>query len=161
MFIVYNVDKQCKLKDYVLKLTTKTRYGTRAVLDIALNFNEKKITRKHISKNQDIPISYLENILIALKSTGLIKTKRGPGGGFELAKKPENITMLEIYEVFEGPVAPVECLKNADYCSKSSECITKWVWDKLGKAQEAALKEITVQDLIDQTRNQYQIDFSI
>ena len=74
-----------------MKISTKSRYGTRAVLEIALNRNERNLTRKQISKNQEIPSSYLENILISLKTNGIIRTIRGPKGGYELAKKPEDI----------------------------------------------------------------------
>jgi Rrf2 family transcriptional regulator, cysteine metabolism repressor len=144
-----------------LKISTKSRYGTRAVLEIALNQNEKNLTRKQISQNQGIPSSYLENILIGLKSKGIIRTIRGPKGGYELAIKPEDITVFQIVEILEGSSNTIPCLDDKDECLRSSICVTRGVWDNLNKIQENFLKEVTIKDLVQQTQELYSPNFSI
>lgn len=144
-----------------MKISTKSRYGTRAVLEIALNRNERNLTRKQISKNQEIPSSYLENILISLKTKGIIRTIRGPKGGYELAKEPEEITVFEIVNILEGPPDSIPCLADSNECTRSSICVTTDVWKKLQKVQEDLLSEITIKDLVEKTQELYSPNFSI
>ncbi len=144
-----------------MKISTKSRYGTRAVLEIALNRNERNLTRKQISKNQEIPSSYLENILISLKTKGIIRTIRGPKGGYELAKEPEEITVFEIVNILEGPPDSIPCLDDSNACTRSSICVTTDVWKKLQKVQEDLLSEITIKDLVEKTQELYSPNFSI
>ncbi len=138
-----------------MRISTKSKYGTRAVLEIALNQNRELLTRKQISRNQDIPSSYLVNILISLKAEGIIRTIRGPRGGYELAREPDDITVFDIVKTLEGPF---EDEKN---CSRSSTCVSMGVWTKVQKAQEDVLKGITINDLVEETRKLYSPDFSI
>ena len=144
-----------------MRISTKSRYGTRAVLEIALNRNGEILTRKQISRNQEIPSSYLVNILISLKTKGIINTLRGPKGGYELARKPENITIYDIVEILEGPSELAPCLGEGENCSRSSICVCKEVWAKVEKAQEDVLKSITIYNLVEETQNQYSPNFSI
>jgi len=144
-----------------LKISTKSRYGTRAVLEIALNRNKRNLTRRQISKNQEIPSSYLENILISLKTKGIIRTIRGPKGGYELTRDPEEITVFEIVNILEGPFDSIPCLEDSNICTRSSICVTRSVWDKLQKVQEDLLREITIKDLVEQTQELYSPNFSI
>ena len=144
-----------------MKISTKSRYGTRALLEIALNKNKENLTRKQISQNQEIPASYLENILISLKTKGIIRTIRGPKGGYELARDPADITIFQIVEIMEGPFDSIPCLDNDENCTRSSSCVTKGVWEKLQRAQENVLNEITIQDLVEETEGLYNPTFSI
>ena len=144
-----------------MKISTKSRYGIRAVLEIALQRNGEKCTRKQISQNQEIPSSYLVNILLTLKTEGIIRTIRGPKGGYELVKNPENITVLQLVEILEGTTESVPCTYNEGICSRSSICVTKKVWKKLQEAQEKVLRDITIQSLVDETLSLYSPDFSI
>jgi Rrf2 family protein len=144
-----------------LKISTKSRYGTRAVLEIALNRSGDKLTRKQISKNQEIPSSYLENILISLKTKGIIRTIRGPKGGYELAKEPEEITVFEIVNILEGPFDSIPCLDDSNACTRSSICVTTNVWRRLQEVQNDLLSEITIKDLVEQTQELYSPNFSI
>lgn len=159
--IVDYVDKLNIFRRLVLKISTKSRYGTRAVLEIALNQNKRNLTRKQISKNQEIPSSYLENILISLKTKGIIRTIRGPKGGYELAKDPKDITIFEIVDILEGNTDLVPCLENSNVCARNSICVTTDVWRRLQKVQEDLLSEITIKDLIEQTKELYSPNFSI
>jgi len=144
-----------------LKISTKSRYGTRAVLEIALNRNRELLTRKQISRNQDIPSSYLVNILISLKAKGIIRTVRGPRGGYELGREPDDITVFDIVEILEGPVELAASLEDEKNCSRSSTCVSMGVWTKVQKAQVDVLKGITINDLVEETQNLYSPDFSI
>lgn len=144
-----------------MKISTKSRYGTRAVLEIALNRNKKNLTRKQISKNQEIPSAYLENILISLKTNGIIRTIRGPKGGYELAKNPGDITVFQIVDILEGSTDLVPCLENSNVCARNSICVTRGVWSKLQKVQEDLLSTITIKDLVEDTKELYSPNFSI
>ena len=144
-----------------MKISTKSRYGTRAVLEIALNRGGDKLTRKQISRNQEIPSSYLENILISLKTKGIIRTIRGPKGGYELAKKPEEITIFEIVNILEGSSDSIPCLNDSNVCARSSICVTFDVWRRLQEVQKDFLSEITIKNLVEQTQELYSPNFSI
>ena len=144
-----------------MKISTKSRYGTRAVLEIALNRNGEKLTRKQISQNQEIPSSYLENILISLKTKGIIRTIRGPKGGYELAKDPEDITVFQIVEILEGSSDSIPCLEDKNECTRSSICVTRGVWSKLQEVHKEFLNGITIKNLVEQTQKLYSPNFSI
>jgi Rrf2 family protein len=131
-----------------MKLTTKCRYGSRAIVEIARNQAKGPVKRKQIVENQKIPDSYLENILISLKNRGIVSAARGPRGGFILKRPPSSITMLEVVLALEDSLSPVDCLDDPGECDMIGNCVTRPVWRKLGEAQEKVLKSITVQDLI-------------
>lgn len=144
-----------------MKISTKSRYGIRAVLEIALNLSDKKLTRKQISRNQEIPLSYLENILISLKARGIIRTIRGPKGGYELVIDPKDITVFQIVDILEGNTDLVPCLEQSNTCSRNNICVTRGVWSKLQQVQEDLLSGITIKDLVEETKELYSPDFSI
>ena len=134
-----------------MKLSTKCRYGTRAVVEIAKNYQKGPTKRKDISAAQEINDSYLENILITLKNRNIIGTIRVAKGGFLLSKPPSDITVLEIVEALQGDLEPVDCLGNPDLCNRSKECVTRPIWEKMKVAQRESLSGITVQDLVKQS----------
>ncbi len=144
-----------------MKLSTKCRYGARAVLEIARNYRDGPIKRRDIVKSQQISDSYLENILITLKNGGVINTIRGANGGYLLCRPPKEITLFEIVTLLEGSLAPVECLDNISVCAKTDKCATRVVWDRLRKAKEDVLKDVTVQDLVDLEDKPAKSDYSI
>jgi len=133
-----------------MKLSTKCRYGARAMVEIARNFELGSSTkRKDITANQGIPASYLENILIDLRNQGLVTTVRGPKGGFSLTRRPENITMFDVIKALRGAdMAPVECLEEGFECDRREQCITRQVWVAMQQAQDTVLKGINLKTLI-------------
>ncbi|MGL1935202.1 MAG: Rrf2 family transcriptional regulator [Fibrobacterales bacterium] len=143
-----------------MKLSTKTRYGTRAIIEIAKNFNVKPTKRKDIVATQGIPDSYLENILISLKNSGIINTIRGAKGGFIMRREPEDVTLLDIFNALEGSQAPVPCIINDD-CAQTNECITRPIWIELHQAQQAVLSKHTIQSLVDKEQTVQHNDYSI
>lgn len=143
-----------------MKLSTKCRYGVRAVFEIAKNYNQIPTKRKNIAKKQDLDESYLENILIDLKNANIVSSIRGVNGGFVLKMPPQTITILKIVESLQGTLTPLECLVDTTVCQKVESCVTRPVWQKLKDAQEEVLSSFTIQDLLD-TEGQGATEFVI
>ena len=139
-----------------MKLSTKGRYGTRALLDLALRYGEGPIPLKDIAQRQRIPLPYLERLISPLKAAGIIKSSRGARGGIWLVKPPQEVRLNEMTSLLEGSVAPVECVNNAKTCSHSDLCIARAIWGEMKKAMNGVLESTSLQDLVGlakQTRN--------
>lgn len=132
-----------------MKLSTRTRYGTRALLELALRQGEGPVFLKDIARQQQISLSYLEHLVAPLISGGIIRSIKGPKGGVTLAKKPEEIKLIEVTRLLEGPLAPVECVENPGICEKSTHCVTRDVWGEVKAAMNSVLDAITLQDLVE------------
>lgn len=132
-----------------MKLSTKCRYGARAMVEIARNHLQGSSTkRKDITANQGIPASYLENILIDLRDKGLVTTVRGPKGGFSLTREPDAVTMLDIIQALRGvDMLQAECLAEEYQCERKDTCITRRVWVAMQKAQDEVLRNISLKSL--------------
>ncbi len=138
-----------------MKLSTKGRYGLRAMLDMAANMNEEPITTGTIAKRQGISERYLEQLLIPLKQNGLVKSMRGSQGGYLLGRRPSDITLGDIIRVLEGPITPVECVSevNPDGCKRAALCVTRIIWRKVRDAVSNILDSYTLQDLVEEEKN--------
>jgi Rrf2 family transcriptional regulator, cysteine metabolism repressor len=132
-----------------MKLSTKARYGMRAIIDIALQDSNTPIMSRSICSRQEISPAYLEQILTLLKTAGLVRSSAGPGGGFNLTRKPSDITTLEIMQALEGPNILTDCIKNSSICPKTASCLSRHLWCALKKAMDQVLKSTSLQDLID------------
>jgi Rrf2 family cysteine metabolism transcriptional repressor len=132
-----------------MKLSTRTRYGTRALLELALHKGEGPVFLKDIARKQQISLPYLEHLVTPLISGGIIRSTKGPKGGVTLARKPEEIKLSEIAQLLEGSVAPVECIEHPEVCSRSELCVTREVWSKLKDAMDGVLESTTLQDLVE------------
>jgi Rrf2 family transcriptional regulator, iron-sulfur cluster assembly transcription factor len=133
-----------------MKLLTQTRYGVRAIFDIAYHSEGLESQVKDISRRQAISARYLEQIFQKLKKAGIVGAKRGPSGGYFLAKKPEEITIGEIVRVTEGNLDPVLCLnpnESRESCDRLTECVTRLVWNEAGNRLKEYLDSVTIQDL--------------
>ena len=144
-----------------MKLSTRSRYAARAVIEIAKYSMDKPISRKTIAESQQISSSYLENILIVLKNQGIIKTIRGPRGGYTLAKSTAEISMFDIVSAFEGSFAVVHCIDDPVNCPRFNHCPTKIVWEELKRVQIEVLKKFTIENLINLNEKNQIFDFSI
>jgi len=131
-----------------MKLSTKVRYGTRAMLDLACHHGNSPVLLKDIARRQEISVKYLDRILSSLKAQGLVKTLRGAKGGYILNKPPAKITLKQIAEALEGPLELVECVSNKDFCHRVNSCAMHDIWYELGKAMEVVLKTTTLEDLV-------------
>ncbi len=132
-----------------MKLSTKARYGIRALLDIALHDLEGPVLLREIAKRQDISRNYLEQILISLKAAGLVRSERGNRGGFILAKPPSEIRLDQAVQVLEGKISLVECVDDPKVCPRTSFCPTYELWGEVTAAMNQVLKSKTIQDLLE------------
>ncbi len=133
-----------------MRLSTRTRYGTRALLDLAMHSQGNlPIPLKDIAERQGFSLNYLEHIILNLSSAGIINSVRGVNGGISLAKPARDITLKEIVEVLEGSIKLVDCLKNSSVCSREGSCVTQDMWNQVGKAMDGVLVSTTLQDLVD------------
>jgi Rrf2 family protein len=137
-----------------MRLSTKTRYGTRALLDLALHYRSNSpVPLKDIAARQGISLNYLEHIVISLISAGMVNSVRGVKGGLFLARPAREITLKEVVEVLEGSTKLVDCLKNTNTCSQGGICVTQDIWSQVGHAIDQVLVSITLQDLVDREKN--------
>lgn len=135
-----------------MKLSTRGRYGTRALLELALHQGEGPVLLKDISQRQQIPLQYLEHLITPLIAAGMVLSTRGPRGGVSLAKPPEEIRLSEVIQLLEGSVAPVECINNPGVCSRSELCVTRDIWGEMKKAVNGVLESTTLQDLVERQK---------
>lgn len=119
----------------------------RAALDLALNYGKGPLQIKAIAKNEDISNKYLEQLISILKAAGIVRSIRGPKGGYMLSRPPAEITLNEVFSVLEGPFVPVECIEDTDACGKCPECAIREVWCNLKNAIEGVLNDVTLEDL--------------
>jgi len=140
-----------------MKLSTRARYGTRALLDVALNQGKGPVPLKDIAQRQQISLQYLEHLVTPLIAAGIIRSLRGARGGVWLAKSPQEIKLSEVIGLLEGSLAPVECVNDASYCPRSDFCVTREVWGEMKKAMNEILESTTLQDLVERQRRKEQI----
>jgi len=131
-----------------LRLSTRSRYGTRLMLELALHYKKGTVFLKDIAREEEISEKYLSHLVIPLKANGLISSSRGAHGGYRLAKSPSHITVKDIVQTLEGDLSPVECVKNPSICRRTSGCVTRDVWEKLDKRISDTLSSITLKDLV-------------
>ena len=140
-----------------MRLSTKTRYGLRILLQIALDCEGKRncsVKGKTIAEKQDISEAYLEQIMIPLKSEGFVKTVRGCHGGYALNRTPEQISVLDLIELFEGRIQLVKCVGGEDGdCTRLEICPTSGVWTKLSEDIRNLAIKITLQSIVEEAKN--------
>jgi Rrf2 family transcriptional regulator, iron-sulfur cluster assembly transcription factor len=135
-----------------MKLSTRSRYGTRLMLDMAQHFNEGPIQLGDIAKRQDVSVKYLEQIIIPLKKAHYIESVRGPKGGHILTKAPAEITVAEIVAVLEDGVNLVECVDQPSVCERAPACPTRLLWQEASEAMFDKLKAVTLADLVERAK---------
>lgn len=142
-----------------MKLSTRGRYSVRAMLDIALFARSGPVSLKQMSSRQNISTDYLEQLMRSLRKAGLVRSVRGPHGGFLLGKKPEDIRVWDIIAAVEQDFAPVHCVdaivgKRAPVkkCSRIRSCATHRLWVALAREMRTCLEKKTLQDLVDDAK---------
>lgn len=144
-----------------MKISTRTRYGMRAVLELAITYGQGPLQLKVIAQHQDISLKYLEQIIAMLKSGGFVRGVRGARGGYILAKSPNQIKLSDVFDCLEGPVSTVECVENQDYCARAADCLARQIWTQVQKAIDSVLQSITLQDLVDRAKDKKALDYQI
>lgn len=139
-----------------MKLSTKGRYGTRALLDIALHSKEGPVTLKDIAQRQQISLPYLEHLITPLIEGGVIRSTRGVGGGVSLAKSPGGIKLSEVVGLLEDSIALVKCVTDPAVCNRSEFCVTRDIWSELKAAMDGVLQSTTLQDLVERQKGKGQ-----
>ncbi|MCK4759271.1 MAG: Rrf2 family transcriptional regulator [Candidatus Aminicenantes bacterium] len=135
----------------MIKLSTKGRYGTRLMLNLAHHYKNgnESVILKSVSDKEEISIRYLEQIVIPLKINKLVKSIRGAGGGYTLGRHPSKIKLIEILHSLEGSCCLVDCVEDEDYCDRTLICATYDIWEKASKLLKDYFGSITLQDLIE------------
>ncbi len=136
-----------------MKISTRARYGTRALLDLALYGGKEPVSLKDISERQEISLNYLEHLIAPLVAKGIVRSTRGARGGVWLAWPPQNIRLNDVIQLFEGSTAPVECVDKPEVCHRSKACATRDVWIELKNAIDGVLSSVTLQDLAERQKN--------
>ena len=135
-----------------MKLSTKMRYGTRGMLELALHYGRGPLSLAEIAEREEISLKYLESLLSMLHSAGLVQSMRGAQGGYVLAKAPEKVNLRDIFQVLEGPEPFVSCMYNGQTCKRRADCVTQEVWTQMYDAAMRVLQDTTLADLVERTR---------
>ena len=143
-----------------MKISTKGRYGLRILMDLALHQTEKPRLIRDIAKSQQISEKYISRLVIALRKAGMIRSVRGVNGGFHIAMKPEDITLLDVIEVMEGPLSIVDCVSAPKKCAHSANCAPREIWGKLNEDIRDLMRQTTLADIL-ATYEQQDIDYCI
>jgi len=144
-----------------VRLSTRTRYAVRAMLELAVNTSNIPVQLKTIAKRQDISVKYLEQLMAVLKTAGFVRSVRGPRGGYILAKPPNQIKLDRLFSCLEGTVITVECVENDSFCERAADCAPRQLWAELQAAIMHVLKSTTLQDLVDRTKTHAKADYQI
>ena len=130
-------------------LSTKGRYGLKIMYELALNSGEGPMPLKEVAQRQQLSETYLEQLIAHLKKAGLVRSIRGAQGGYELIRKPEEISVGEIIRTLEGPLAPSECvMDNEPECTKAENCVTRLIWEKIMEGINNVVDSITLNDMV-------------
>ena len=130
-----------------MRISTRSRYGLRLMLVLAANYGQKPVLLREIAANEGISEKYLSQIIIPLRSAGLVNSSRGVHGGYSLSRHPKHISVRDVVAVFEGDFILVDCLKNRSFCKRAAKCVTQEIWNNLGKVMVQALQAVTLEDL--------------
>ncbi|MDP2931908.1 MAG: Rrf2 family transcriptional regulator [Chloroflexota bacterium] len=136
-----------------MKLSTKGRYGTRLLLDIALNQGKAPVLLKDVARRQQIPLPYLKHLVSPLVKGGLLRSTRGARGGFVLARHPEQVKLSEVLEYLEGSLALVDCISKPGVCRRAAFCATRDIWGEMGKAISGVLESVTLLELMERQKS--------
>ncbi|MGD8765080.1 MAG: Rrf2 family transcriptional regulator [Desulfobacteraceae bacterium] len=137
-----------------MKLSTRSRYGTRILVDLARHNDQGPVQIGEISKRQDISVKYLEQLIRPLKQANLVESVRGPKGGHMLAKNPEEITLGQIVRLFEGQSDLVECVSNPEKCNMADDCQVRLAWRDATRVLYEKLDSTTIADLMRGNQNE-------
>ena len=133
-----------------MKISTRGQYGVRAMIELSRAFGAGPVSIKAIAEQQGLSHSYLEQLLAPLRRAGLVRSVRGPEGGYYLASAPEAITVGDVLRVLEGPLAPVECVEDGEggLCAQEAGCPARRVWMMIRNAVTDVVDSVTLQDLM-------------
>ena len=132
-----------------MKISTRGRYGTRMMLDLAAHHDQGPTPLREIAKRQDLSVKYLEQLIIPLKAAGYIRSVRGARGGYTLARKPDKISVGQIIKVLEGGLSLVDCVEDPKVCEREKNCPTREIWLRMSERLMEELSSLTLRDVLD------------
>ena len=132
-----------------MKISTRGRYGTRMMLDLAAHHDQGPTPLREIAKRQDLSVKYLEQLIIPLKAAGYIRSVRGARGGYTLARKPDKINVGQIIKVLEGGLSLVDCVEDPKICEREKNCPTRDIWLRMSERLMEELSSLTLSDVLD------------
>lgn len=133
-----------------MKFSSRARYGLRAMIALAQDYQKGPISLAEIAKSEDISLSYLEQLIAALRRAGLVGGTRGAHGGYQLTIDPASITAGQVVRALEGPIAPAECVSEgavSSYCRREMVCPSKPLWEQVRNSIAQVLDTTTLADL--------------
>ncbi|MCK9432186.1 MAG: Rrf2 family transcriptional regulator [Candidatus Omnitrophica bacterium] len=140
-----------------MRITYKGDYALKALLDLALHYEQGLSTINDIAGHIDAPVKFLEQVLLDLKKSGFVESKRGNVGGYRLAKDPSDITLGEVIRRIDGPIEPIACVeKNYSDCVDLQRCVFKGIWKKISFAVSGIVDNISFADLVKQVKSERQ-----
>jgi len=133
-----------------VKISTKVRYGTRLLVDVAAHQKDAPLALKDVAKRQEVSLNYLKHVIGPLVAAGIVRTERGNAGGVMLARPARDITLSSVVAVLQGSTAPVACVDEPFLCPRNGGCVTRGVWCRVKAAVDGVLSTTTIQDLVEQ-----------
>ncbi len=135
-----------------MRITYKGDYALKAVLELAIHYDQDLVTIHDIAKHIDAPIKFLEQVLLDLKKGGFVQSRRGKVGGYLLSRPPGQITCGEVIRFIDGPIEPISCIdKKYSNCIDLNGCVFKEMWHKVSKATSDIIDNVTFEDLVSQS----------
>lgn len=141
-----------------MKLSTRSLYGVRALMDLARHSANGPVLLKDVALRQDISLHYLEQLMARLVNAGLVRSVRGRRGGVQLNRPPGEIKIGDVIQVLEGPVAPAECVDNPKSCHRSRTCAVRDLWLEIKQAIDGITGSVTLQDLTERQESKEQAE---
>lgn len=137
-----------------MRLSTKGEYASRAMLELSRRYQQGPVHSREISKAQEIPQRFLQQILLLLKRAGYLKSRKGQHGGYVLSKPPAEINVAEVIRVMDGPLAPIDCVSVMAHetCPMEGTCGLRWLWKDVRDAVAEILEATTFDDLVRKSR---------
>ena len=143
-----------------MKISTRVRYGMRLMIALAARKDNIPVDLSEIARQENLSMKYLSQIIIPLKSAGLVISRRGSQGGYILGKSPGEITSKEIYEALDGPLTLLNCLNDPSLCDKTGSCAASILWGRVREAVSLTMSSLTLRDLVEQGRSRQSGPFS-
>ncbi len=132
-----------------MRLSTRSRYAIRALLDLALHLDQGPTLVREIAEREDISVRYLEQLLLPLKAAGMVRATRGANGGFTLSKKPSDVNLREVIQIMEGSTGFTECTDDKDVCPRADGCVLRDSWIEVTDAANKVMEATTLQVMVD------------
>ena len=144
-----------------MKLTTRTRYGIRALLELTKHYVKGPLQLRTIVRHQEVSAKYLEQIITILRSEGIVRSVRGSKGGYVLARSPAQIRISDCFNCLEGPVVTTECVRDEKYCARTKYCAARQIWIDIQSAVMDVLQSMTLQNVVDQAKHDQNLNYQI